>query len=942
MSAMERKVRYEICARKIPGDTTQKYSPYRLPRGGFAEIFLAEEVVYEEQVDQAGHIHERVSQRRPLVAKVFSVPKDRSQEELTNAYEAERDLLIDRRCVERLVGLYAEQDNRPPTFFCCSCGKSFSVLKCMCGHALLKGGPPGFPTTSHRDLVCSGPQESHHIQDSEARRRELAKKNRPCDCVDPLIDVINFSFTHCLFLERLHIDLVSLNELLRDPDDVRQDQATPSVRLRTSEQGGKVSDGIFKYKIQTMSSRKKDPQGWVRETCLIAIQCLIEVAEALEYLHRNDQIHGDLSPGNIMMILVDPASEGLEQRHRVRLIDFGVTRKWRDTRATTTTIGPVDFHAPEVRRVKDQLDDLAWIERGETDETSYVWTVKPLGEGDFLSGGGGSFAVLGEAQPPSSLEAVSTSQRKPTQRRIGEKRYRLQWIDGAKEVRQRVRIHWNQAVRIPADIYSFGCIAMWLISAANEELLDIVRKAADTATSSTMSKGLTIEQVVRANTDLVLKMKQAILQPSDDIECPAMDSPEDEEVRDLLVRVILRCLIRGKDAYAETRSDGYRASGAQIAKDLRSVHDLLFLNARVRDNFVEKLTAREERARKAETELALLKKELARRLALPKHFMVPAFIISLAIVTGGVLYLNNIGAIRLTRPPQLANPTQDFWGLDMWQAFHESEKKPPPAPPHCAELQAYVEGGTFDWRSTSPENRRSTNVEKGVIVDAFCIDRTEVTVAKFRKWSDQKKIRLRNAFPRISDIKTQGCNLEIEDSGQVVNCMHPLVAKQYCEDEGGNLPTEIQWSFVAGKGKEALKFPWGDSRAPGPFCIARYWPMPCSGSGFDIDRVEGSDGKAIHGMFGNVAEWVLFIDRKSKNPAKDRYALKGASYIDRESYILNSYDYLGPFEEKPGSIDGGIANGVGFAGFRCVHATVKDPTIYGGAPQAVPPATGKP
>lgn len=69
-----------------------------------------------------------------------------------------------------------------------------------------------------------------------------------------------------------------------------------------------------------------------------------EIAEALEYVHRHDIVHRDVSPANIL--LVDYGSE--HSRPRARLTDFGlaVEREWRSAENGTID-GTVPYLSPE-------------------------------------------------------------------------------------------------------------------------------------------------------------------------------------------------------------------------------------------------------------------------------------------------------------------------------------------------------------------------------------------------------------------------------------------------------------------------------------------------------------------------------------------------------------------------------------------------------------------
>ena len=86
-------------------------------------------------------------------------------------------------------------------------------------------------------------------------------------------------------------------------------------------------------------------------------------------------------------------------------------------------------------------------------------------------------------------------------------------------------------------------------------------------------------------------------------------------------------------------------------------------------------------------------------------------------------------------------------------------------------------------------------------VDAFWIDRTEVTNAQYQRCLEAGKCA--DPVP---------WNVEFKDPAQTdhpkVNVKWPE-AQAYCEWAGGRLPTEAEWEYVA-RGPEGRVFPWGD------------------------------------------------------------------------------------------------------------------------------------
>ncbi|MCP4536402.1 MAG: tetratricopeptide repeat protein [Chloroflexi bacterium] len=84
------------------------------------------------------------------------------------------------------------------------------------------------------------------------------------------------------------------------------------------------------------------------------IPVMVQVCRALAYLHLRGVIHGDLKPANILLL-----SDVNDQRHRVKIVDFGLAGEVRSPRARARYYSP-GYSAPEVReqRPVDLRSDL--------------------------------------------------------------------------------------------------------------------------------------------------------------------------------------------------------------------------------------------------------------------------------------------------------------------------------------------------------------------------------------------------------------------------------------------------------------------------------------------------------------------------------------------------------------------------------------------------------
>jgi formylglycine-generating enzyme len=189
-----------------------------------------------------------------------------------------------------------------------------------------------------------------------------------------------------------------------------------------------------------------------------------------------------------------------------------------------------------------------------------------------------------------------------------------------------------------------------------------------------------------------------------------------------------------------------------------------------------------------------------------------------------------------------------------------------------------------------------------IAVDAFAIDRTEVTVGAYARCVSEKR-----CSPAAQD--DDACNWAKRKTKveHPINCVTVKQAQSYCEWNHQRLPTTAEWQLAAG-GPEGREYPWGAAHpsntwvtevaigqdyAPGParhnLCWIgdgtapdeKYPTGTCVVGSFSA----GNTPSGISDLAGNVWEWT-------GNPQKQphgtiRYALKGGGY---------DYDPLGRLE----------------------------------------------
>jgi serine/threonine protein kinase len=537
--------RLSFATQKIPERKSAPYwEPVMAGLGAYAEVFRVRESVIHDS-----NVLSRTPLARTLVAKVF---RDTAPNDYESVYESEVDTLLSLGHHERIVGLRGAADNMPPNFVCghIDCGQAFQVERCpQCGEPLRNGD------SSDVLLVCNG---GHRYQKYNSDHLRVLTHQRPCRHQDDC-KPINFLFRPYILLEELDHDLRAVNDLLT----------------------GSGSAIPFETKPDTDERR--------RELLLFRLDTLIGVAEGLAFLHSKGCLHADVAPENAMVRL----GAGIDGQAIIagqaasKLIDFGLAKRVQDNRTTSTVVGRITFLAPEQMVAQGSLGPKVAIRfrNGNPQEGEFcqLTTVNgddlPFERRDYLKDvEDGQYEIVDDSEIPSDVLAqlsdVSPQDVKNQRGKALHARVLKSPMTGSDTTQTTLR--FSYALDFPTDIFSVGCLIGWSITGGQEGIVHLMRDQASVATRrrETVFPGYCVGF-----------LKDDYTKVSNAIDLPR--TAEDDVLREALLDVICRALVRSEGAYCRRRSSGYNQPAVTLAADLRRIRNMLFLIVHTHDDLAK-------------------------------------------------------------------------------------------------------------------------------------------------------------------------------------------------------------------------------------------------------------------------------------------------------------------------------------------------------------------
>ena len=209
----------------------------------------------------------------------------------------------------------------------------------------------------------------------------------------------------------------------------------------------------------------------------------------------------------------------------------------------------------------------------------------------------------------------------------------------------------------------------------------------------------------------------------------------------------------------------------------------------------------------------------------------------------------------------------------MFEAVVEDDTEMTPPP----EGMVLIPAGEFQMGSNDGDTDEKP--VHTVHVDAFYMDKYEVTNAEYKKFVDAnpdwKKERINARFHKGDYLfDWDGNNYPAGEADHPVAWVSWYAAMAYAKWAGKRLPTEAEWEKAARGGLSGAKYPWGDAEPDGTqgnlqntwleevFIDWGIWETVEHGfnDGYEYTAPVGSyaaNGYGLYDMAGNLHEWCL-------------------------------------------------------------------------------------
>lgn len=185
--------------------------------------------------------------------------------------------------------------------------------------------------------------------------------------------------------------------------------------------------------------------------------------------------------------------------------------------------------------------------------------------------------------------------------------------------------------------------------------------------------------------------------------------------------------------------------------------------------------------------------------------------------------------------------------VDAQVASHPPDAPPDAGMPPCPAEMVQMPAGEFLMGSPEGEGASLEHPPHRVRLTAFCIDRTEVTVARYTACVE--------AGGCAAPVATfEGCNWGVTGRAEhPINCVRWAEANVYCRWAGKTLPTEARWEYAA-RGRDGRRYPWGNDSPGDQLCWSGRGARTstCAVGSFPT----GASSLGVLDLAGNAWEWT--------------------------------------------------------------------------------------